>query len=312
MSIYLIKLEIIKILKDSNLNFYVDNDITRPVAKIVTSKEPNKYLMIESYSEENLQKLVNNKKSRKIYVDLEFWNLNYCNKVNIEKSVVNNFINNLEVLVDNSLKFSEGTIIILILIYNILLKTFKLESKEEYLDYLFQLKISKKYIRNFLLGMTHIFPLTQNYLELLYLTFDSDSIMEYCFKKNNIIDFDEYKVIIEKFKVKDIDYCSKLIFESNLDIKKKLNYVIVLIENFDEDLNVNQLMYYNPKKEDTILGIYLMSININKELEKMYYFVIKKYLDKNGTTNIRIIDDKNLQRKINIRKKEIQEYFDLS
>ena len=309
MSIYLIKKELIEILTDSKLKFNIDNDIKRPVAKIITKEDKNNYLLYEDYNEEILEKLVSKKN---VYIDLEFWNLNYCTKENIEKSLVNNFINNLEVLVDNSLKFSEGTIIILILIYNILLKTFRIKEKEEYLDYLLQLKISKKTVKNFLLGMKHRLPLTENYLELLYFTFDSNSIIEYCFKENNILDFNEYKVIIEKFKVKDIDFCSQIIFESKLDTRNKLKYVSVLIENFEEDININNLTYYNLKKEDKSLGLYLMTLKINNSLEDIYYCVIKKYLSKNGSTNINIIGNKDTEDMVKLRKQEISEYFDLS
>lgn len=125
MSIYLIKKELIDILKDSNLNFRVENEQLKPVAEIVYSGGKSKYLDFDNYSEDVLKQILKNKK-RVVYVDLEFWNYNYCTRENINPEYSSKIIEKLSVLVDSTSSFSEGTIIVLILLHQFLLNIYKI------------------------------------------------------------------------------------------------------------------------------------------------------------------------------------------
>ena len=130
MSIYLAKKELRNILDKSKLKYSLDLNLDRHVA--VDKK--GKYLSYDDYSEESLQNLVESKKN--IYVDLEFWNYNYCTANNLDPSVSEEFIDNLTVIVKSFKEFSTGTLVILIILHEILLNTFKIKSKDLYLEYL--------------------------------------------------------------------------------------------------------------------------------------------------------------------------------
>ena len=102
MSIYLAKKELRNILDKSKLKYSLDLNLDRYVA--VDKK--GKYLSYDEYSEESLQNLVESRKN--IYVDLEFWNYNYCTANNLDPSVSEEFIDNI--LYEKDLFITPGTI----------------------------------------------------------------------------------------------------------------------------------------------------------------------------------------------------------
>ena len=212
MSIYLAKKELRNILDKSKLKYSLDLNLDRYVA--VDKK--GKYLSYDDYNEENLQNLVESKKN--LYVDLEFWNYNYCTSNNLDPSVSEEFINNLTVIVRSFKEFSTGTLVILIILHEILLNTFKIKSKDLYLEYLSDIKISKKIIRNFMLRMEYQLPLTENYLTLIVEVFDDETIYDFIFRECCNFTLGEFEKIMEFFTLRDINMASLYVCDNFLKI----------------------------------------------------------------------------------------------
>ena len=136
MSIYLAKKELRSILAKSKLKYTMDLNLDRHVA----IDKNGKYLSYDDYSEETLQNLVESRKN--IYVDLEFWNYNYCTSKNLDPGIEKEIIDNLSVIVRSLKEFSTGTLVVWIILHEILLNTFKIKSKDLYLEYLSDININ--------------------------------------------------------------------------------------------------------------------------------------------------------------------------
>ena len=161
------KKRLIQSLEKSKYDFHVELEENRLVAEV-----PGKGIMtFEDYTEDNLNTLVKNNK--KCYVDLEFWNYSYCSSKNINPVHTQDFLENLSFIIQEKDSFSEGTVVILILLHEILLNVYTIKSEIEFLKYLENIKLSKKIIRNFMLKNEYQLPLTENYLHLILKTFVS-------------------------------------------------------------------------------------------------------------------------------------------
>jgi hypothetical protein len=147
MSIYLMKTQLINILKEGNLKFNIDTETDTIIAEV-----PGKGVIpFEDYSEEKLREVV--KKNKKCYVGIEFWNYNYCSFENINPVYVDDFLENINFIIKDKKSFSEGTLVMLILLNQLILNVFKIENNKVFELYLDQLKIEKKHIRNFLINI---------------------------------------------------------------------------------------------------------------------------------------------------------------
>ena len=307
MSIYLIKNELIEILKNTNFEYYIPNENTAPVAEIVYKDNKRKFLDFDNYTEENLKEILKNKK-RIVYVNLDFWNYNYCSKNNIDREVSEEFIQNLPIVVESVSMFSEGTITVLILLHEILLNVYKIKDNEVFIEYLEELKISKKIIKNFLNNMEYTLPLTKNYLELIKKVYTNDSIEEYVFNTNNNYTIDECRTILQEFTIDDIHSMTEVLRKLYPSNEKFLKYVCLIIQLFQNVIDMEKVIYH---KKTPTLGFYLLTLNVENHIENYYYSVIKKYMDKNGSINIKVSNNKELQEKLNDRRKEIISYFSL-
>lgn len=305
MSIYLAKKELADLLEGSHLKFDIKLDFSK---KIVAENKNGKELKFQDYTEENLKKMVAGKKN--VYVNLDFWNYNYCTDLNIDPEVSGNFINNLSVVVKSLNDFSVGTLVILIFLHELLLNTFKIKSREVYLEYLEGIKISRKIIRNFMVGMQYHLPLTENYLILILEVFDKETIFDFLFKKCCQFTIEEFSKIMEYFELDNIHEMSYYIFERFKSKKLQLEYCKLCLILFEDKIDFYDEALYSKKNKSPHIGYYLLTLKLNPELENLYYSVIKIYMDKFGTLNLILTDDEDKNKFIKTRKKEILEYFD--
>ena len=306
MSIYLIKKELIDILKDSNLNFRVDNEQLKPVTEIVYSGGKSKYLDFDNYSEDVLKQVLKNKK-RVVYVDLEFWNYNYCTKENINPEYSSKIIEKLSVLVDSTSSFSEGTIIVLILLHQFLLNIYKIQDTENFKEYFSKLNLSKKIIKNFLLNNNYLLPVNKNFMEVIKKILDPESVTQFIVKNDQALDRNEIRKIFCFFELNNIH--EEVLYVRN-HIKKDerfLQYVFIMLDIFDRDIDSSNVVVY---KKDPVLGVCLLTLEVSKKLQTMFYEVMKVYIEKNGSLNIKVCNDKNLEIKIKKKSEEVENYFE--
>jgi len=303
MSIYLAKKELKEILDKSKLSYKMDLNLDRYIA--IDKKES--YLIYENYTEEKLQKLVETRKN--IFVDLEFWNYNYCTHKNLDPNISNEFINNLTVIVRSLKEFSTGTLVILIILHEILLNTFKIVKNYNYLEYLSDIKISKKIIRNFMLNMEYQFPLTENYLTLILEVFNDETIYDFIFRDCCNFTIGEFEKIMEFFTLRDINMASYYVCDKFRDNETRLKYLEKCIILFENKIDITDNVTYTKKNKNPSIGFCLLTMKINTKIQDLYYSVIQKYMDKSGSINITVSDSKEDTLYIKKRKQEILNYF---
>ena len=303
MSIYLAKKKLKNILNNGILNYDINMEKIKHVAEV-----PSKGILdYQDYNEENLKNLV--KKNKTVYVDIEFWNYNYCQYKNINPIITENILEQFDFLPNDYKSFSEGNIVILILLHELLTNIFIIPKLEDFKLYLEKLKISNKIIVNFLTRIEYKLPLTENYLYLILKVFNEENIYDFLFRECCYFTIDEYKIILEKFKIKDIHLLSYYIKSHFNNSKKFLEYLDFIIDIYDKKIDLTNTIVFKLKNNNYNLGYYLLTLDINNEIENLYYKVIKKYLDKEGALNIKVYDNHKVSKLIKTRKLEIENYF---
>ena len=299
------KKNMIELLEKGNLDFHINNDTSRIVAQV-----PGKgVLTYDDYTEENLQQIVKNNK--KCYVDLEFWNYNYCTFKNLNPVHISDFLENINFIITDKNSFSEGTVVMLILLNELILNVYKIENQDEFDEYLEKLKISRKIIKNFLINTEYRLPLTKNYLHLILKVFDEETIYDFIFRECCYFTLEECKAILKHYPIKNIHLASYYVvtnFESNDLI---LKYLCFLIESFDGVIDYGDVVYYNKENNDPLLGYYLMTLPLTEKLEPRYYYTMKNYLSKSGTLCVKVVGDKEENNRIEERRNQITSYFDM-
>lgn len=300
------KKRMIQILKKSRYDFHVELDNNRLVAEV-----PGKGLMtFEDYTEDNLKTLVKNNK--KCYVDLEFWNYNYCSSKNINPIHTQDFLENLNFIIPEKESFSEGTIVILILLHELLLNVYKITSSNEFDKYLESVKLSKKVIKNFMLKNEYRLPLTENYLHLILKTFDEETIYDFIFRECCYFTLKECQAILKNYPIKNIHLASYYIDTNFASNELKLKYFCFLLEFYDGVIDYNDIVVYDKNNKEPLFGYYLMSMSLTEKLEPIYYYIIRKYIDMSGALCVKVIGENQEEdnKKIETRRNQIIEYFD--
>tara|TARA_R110000822_G_scaffold249667_1_gene377138 strand:+ start:737 stop:1648 length:912 start_codon:yes stop_codon:yes gene_type:complete len=300
------KKRLIQSLEKSKYDFHVELEENRLVAEV-----PGKGIMtFEDYTEDNLNTLVKNNK--KCYVDLEFWNYSYCSSKNINPVHTQDFLENLSFIIQEKDSFSEGTVVILILLHEILLNVYTIKSEIEFLKYLENIKLSKKIIRNFMLKNEYQLPLTENYLHLILKTFDEETIYDFIFRECCYFTIEECQAILKNYSVKNIHLASYYVNSNFTDIELKLKYFCFLLEYYDGIIDYNDVVIYDKSVEEPLLGYYLLTLPLTKDLEPRYYYTMRKYVNLSGSLCVKIIGEgeKETNEMISNRRDQIMEYFD--
>ena len=303
MSIYLVKKELTELLEGYNGDYSAGLDTLRHVAHV-----PGKgYLDFNDYTEKILEKLV--KSGKKIYVDLEFWNYNYCKFENVDPDFTETLVEKNEKIFEDQTGYTEGTIIMLILLHQILLNVYKIQDFETFENYMSHIKVSKRVLKNFLINMEYKLPLTKNYLHLIEIVFDERSIFDFILKESDYFSFDEFKKIISNFKIEDIDGSSITVLKSFSDMRRGLKYVSFLLDIYDDIVSKNDFSYQRSGSFD-LLSAELLKMKVDNKNIDCYYSVVKKFLEKGGNFNITVLDDNQTNEMFHLRRQEIREYFE--
>jgi hypothetical protein len=298
------KRNLIETLKKGNLQFNIEFDTQRIVAQV-----PNKgVLTYDDYSEENLREIVKNNKT--CYVDLEFWNYNYCTFKNLNPVHISDFLENVDFIITKKESFSEGTVVMLILLNELLFSVYKIEDQDEFEKYLEKLKISKKIIKNFLINVEYQLPLTKNYLHLILKVFDEETIYDFIFRECCYFTIEECKAILNHYPIKNIHLASYYVVTNFESTELILKYLCFIIESFDGIIDYGDIVYYNKKNKDPLLGYYLLTLPLDEKLEPRYYYTMKNYMAKSGSLCVKVVGDIKEDNRIEERRNQIINYFD--
>ena len=299
------KKNLIEILEKGNLDFNIELDTSRFVAQIPGQG----VLTYDEYTEENLKKIVT--KNKNCYVDLEFWNYNYCRSKNLNPIHTSDFLENIDFIVTKKDSFSEGTVVMLILLNELLLNVYKIEDTDEFEKYLEGFKISRKIIKNFLINTEYQLPLTENYLKLILKVFDEETIYDFIFRECCYFTLEECKGILKHYPIKNIHLAGYYVISNFSSPELILKYMCFIIDSFDGVIDYGDIVYYNKDNKDPLLGYYLMTLPVDEKLESRYYHTMKKYMEKSGSICVKTIGgDKEENHRIAIRREQIVSYFD--
>ena len=100
------------------------------------------------------------------------------------------------------------------------------------------------------------------------------------------------------------------IFEMNVSNLDKLVYTNLLIDLYEEDINISYSVFYDTEVFlNPSLGFYLFTLPIDDNLTDYYFETMKKYLDKNGARYIEVINDQEINKEIKNKSDVLKDTF---
>ena len=112
------------------------------------------------------------------------------------------------------------------------------------------------------------------------------------------------------FNLDNIHDASFYIMDNFKSNEKRLKYMERCINLYEEKIDLYEKMIYTKKNKNPYLGYYLLTMKLkNEKEESIYYTVIKKYINKGGTIDLTISDDEDDNYFVEVRRNEINEYF---
>jgi len=252
----------------------------------IVASYKNHKLYYKDYDESKLKSFVG--KYNNCVVSKYFWNINYCKNINVENKTLEE---NMP-YVDLNTYFA-GRSATYIGCLSIILELYKCN---DYIAFVNELVIDKNVFISFLCNIDYVFPLTNKFLTLLEFIFDSTNIIDYIFKNNKAkYDLTQTKTILENINFDSINHASKYIFTLNISKGNKLLYIQLLIELYQQPIDITEIVYISNAKKTEYLGYYLLTLDVPQEFVNLYIEIIKLYYDKNGSVCYKIVDNPSIE-----------------
>lgn len=268
----------------------------------VIAHHKNHKLYYKDYDENNLKSFVN--KYNDCVVSKYFWNINYCKNINVE----NKKLDENMPYVDLNTYFA-GRSAMHIGCLSIILELYKCD---DYISFVNDLVIDKNVFTSFLCSIDYVFPLTNKFLALLEFIFDSSNIIDYIFKNNRAkYNYLQTKTILENINFDSINHASKYVFTLNISKGNKLLYIHLLLELYQQPIDITEIVYISNAKKTEYLGYYLLTFDVPQDLVNLYIEVIKLYYDKNGSVCYKIVDNPNIETEFRKNEKIIKDILQI-
>ena len=281
MSLYLYTQKLEDLFENTNLDYTFagfDDDF-------VIAHHKSIKLYYKNYSEEKLESFI--QKHPLALVNKYFWNINYCKNINVENKDLEKDLP----LVDLNTYFM-GKLSSYIGMLSIILDLF---TCKDYTYYINELVVDKNLFRCFLNEIDYTFPLTNRFLEFTKFIFDGSNIISYLFSNNrskyNLL---QTRTILENIPFDSINQASKYIFTLSTSDGNKLCYINLLIDLYQDDIDITKIVYISNSKRKEYLGYYLLTLDVTTELFNLYIDTIKTYYNKRGSVCYKIIDNPEL------------------
>lgn len=300
-------------LYSQGINEKVKNKIIKlePVEIVAHAYKKGKKIELNfsDYNEDKLIKFCNNKSYENIIIHPYFWNHTYCNLDMLDKKEKLYNLPEPQTDLVNIDYFSNGQIVMIISFFNIINITYCLCDKEEYKNFLNRLNIDRNTFAEFLINNKFNFPLTENYHLLIKRIFTDNNISDYVFKTN--YNFEQIALILADFNYGSLNVLSAEIFSSDLSDKAKLCLCQKLINNYNDRIDTTKEILLNMKNFKPYLAYYLYTLEVPDELVNNYFFTWKMFLESGGAQKITILDNNQLNDKIQQRYQVIKDNFNL-
>lgn len=292
---------IIKLKKLININY-----VFKPVvAEDVNGKV---LLLLENYeSKKQLKEIIINNDTKINYI---YWDYNFCDINNLSENDKDYLLKKikLDYYVKDSVAL--GSLLSLIVCYNLLVHTYEIEDKNIYIELLDSINIDKNIVIDFLIENKFILPLNDNYLILIKRIFKNNvKILNLIFKSKCLFSNDEIELILNEFDYGGINFASEFIFNSNYSLKQKLIYSKILINSYDEIIDPEPVLYLRADNYKPSLAYYLFSMKVDGNLTNLFFEVLKLFIDKGGAKEVYFYGNKELSDFFQCRNKQIKEMY---
>ena len=268
MSIYLERSKLKSL--EKYLDLKIDDDTN---GKIVASACKKK-LYLKDYTEEKLKKFV--EKNNCCGVNYIFWNYNYCTLDNLILDDINKIIKKLSITEYKDKQFTAGYIISIINYYNILYEVYNNPKFD--ID---EIKLDKKNFKHLLIDSNDKYIVSDKFSEILYKIFNEDDIHHYLLKEIHCVSLDEFKIMLKKIKITNLDNICEFIFKYIEDFELKLNYINVLLDHCDNIDYSEEYVFIDDLTVD--MGFMLINMDLpDGQLTQNYMDTINKYINTKG------------------------------
>ena len=292
MSYYLSTLDLEKTLKNKGL----EHSIIHPGDEDVVASWGNKKLLFKDYTEDKLKQIVQEEKNAMVHN--HFWNFYYCDEKNIEDKSIKG---------DNTLidlnTYMKGKLILTVSMIDIISGVFKVKDCSKYLKCL---NIDKCIFADFLINFKHTIPLTDCFLELIVRIFEPDNILDFLFDNKPRFNIGETETILNEIEIFSLNRSAIYIFSMKISECEKLKYFNILLNVYQNEIDITTTVYTSMNQKDKYAGYYLLNMDLEEDLINLYLDTIKLFMDKNGSVDFIITDNHQLNDKLKKRKDTIK------
>lgn len=273
-----------------------------PLPQLAVWHKETQEILLKEGDEDFEKKLIELSDRDDICIDRYYWNYKYNNYGQLCDRFKEYIKDQIDALMGEITLASYGLFLNHILFHEILVNAYQVDV-ETFSNLLDNINIDRNVISKLLIHYHYKLPFTYNYYLLIKRVFCNYKILDLIFHpQDKSVHFtcSQITEILSEIDFGDINGAYyKITSHKNYTLEEKLQYIKCLLEAFEGHINQENTLYYSVKNPKFFLGIYLFSLDIEGSLTNLYYQVIDLYLSKHGARKIIVIDDVELNNKIN-------------
>jgi len=273
-----------------------------PLPQIIASHKNDQkaYLTITDDLSDLEQKLLN----KDIYINHYFWNYQFNSYDQLFPKFLEKLSSKITVISHDLKSATFGLFLNHIILHQILANLYKLD-EDQFTLFLENINIDRNVLNKLLVEYNYKLPVNYNYFLLIQRLFCNYKVLDLVFHKENSESHFTCQQIIDILSGMDFgdinDAYYQITSNQNYSLENKLRYIECLLQSYDNLVNQEAIIYYSIKNPKLILGLYLFNLDIEGPLNNLYYRVMNLYFAANGTRKFEIIDDSELNHKLNIK-----------
>lgn len=269
------------------------------------------YMLLPEHDKENLQSLVSTNDN--VIVNYMYWDYKFCDKNNISEKDKDYLLRNVSKDYYIRDDVAQGSLLVLIACFNILLQTYIISDKKLYIKLLDSINIDKGILVDFLIETKINLPINDNFNYLLKKVFsfenENPKILNFLFKNEMYYTADQIENILSEIDFGGLNEAAVFfVFNNNTySQEQKLFYTKALIKAYDDIIDTVPTLYLDAKNYKPFLGYHLFSMKVNNNLVKLFYEVIELFFANGGAREIRFYNHEELDKFFIERSKYINE-----
>ena len=271
-----------------------------PLPQIIAhyKNDETAYLTINDDLSDLDQKLMNSD----IFINYYYWNYQFNTYDQLSPKFLESLSSKIKVITPNLKSASFGLFLNHIILHEILASVYKLD-EENFTLFLDRINIDRNVMNKLLIEYNYNLPVNYNYFLLIKRLFSNYKVLNLIFNKRDSESHFTCQQIIDILSEIDFGDINNAYYQittnQNYSLENKLRYIECLLESYKGSVNQESTIYYSIKNPQPILGLYLFNLDIEGPLTNLYYKIMKLYFAANGTKKFIVIDDEELNKKLN-------------